>query len=865
MAILPLDQAIPRFKGNEERFDKFVNGTALEWYVDDDNTAVPTIQKWLADKSQLIDEEFAGPVAQAQAAAADAQASAVSADASADAAQAILDEIQSTVAEIDEKIFTGDGVTATFTLDRAPGTDENVMVWVGGSIQDTSDYSTSGTTLTITPVVPNGIKVRTLILTKVSSNEMIALRDETLALKNDAEEAAVVAASYGAYNYPTEAAFLAANIPVGVLYIQTKGYTVLGDGGGHIKKRIATPGAPNAWQKQSADGAWWETVWEGAINLLYLGLKGDGSNETALFNIAVAAAESTGFRKIICKDPSKSFKVVQVEFTKTIEIDLNNGKILGDFGAWGNHSVSGLPIHWTKNVFFSTAVNAPSITLKNLTIDGQNDPNLLMAGGTPMVDFRGGATPGSVSVILDNVQFTKGANRIYTSGSGIAAPTAALDYRNQEVLLYNIDYVRMYNVQARSSPGEQVCVQSDDARTLFEIEHFYGTKKRDQNPTAQWSASSLNLFNCRNGSSLRNSRFVGHIKGPTNIETDGVLCENIYVDDVSDSNGLDCCEARTQRQNNFTFRNIFLKGIKNVGIRLAASNTIVENIVLDKVNIGVSYENGVSGSPSRGSWVKVDIKPLYNNQVRNITVLDTDLTHTDLMVVRCVGDSATNPIYVGIHGVGNADRPTVKPNFGIWAQNTHLSLGGYHGEGRTALIYLTGAVATVRGRDCQFAPEVGQGVHTFELNAVTLGKKAIVLDNVARLTALDSGWFDFRNTGSTLDLDAIHINGSPDFAGTTNNAVIHRDGTLFGSAAFASVGIPANTQVYTVVTVTGIRTAVNDKIISVCPSIVLAAGLVVSAQITASNQITVCYDNRTGATITPSAHTIGVYGQKANS
>lgn len=865
MTILPLDQAIPRFKGNENRFDTFTNGDDNTVWVQSGGNALPSLAKWLNDKSQMIDEEFAGPVATAIAAAASASASAIAAATSAETAQDILEQIESTVAEIEENIFIGNGVQTNFTLGRAPGINENVLVWVGGSIQSTADYSVAGTTLTIVPAVTADIVIRTVILTKVSSNEMIALRDETIGYKDKAEEAAALASSFGSYNYGTEALFSAANVPMSVNYVSTYGYWSIGDGGGHLKKRIATPGSPQPWQKQSADGAWWETVFQGSIDLLFLGLKGDGSDESVLFNVAVAAAETTGFRKIICKDPSKRFKLVQIQFIKDIEIDLYGGKILGDFDAWGVHNVSGLPIHWTKNVFYSTAVNAPSITLRNMTIDGQNDPTKLMAGGTPLIDFRGAATPGSVKIIWDNVVVTKGANRIYTSGSGIAPPTAVLDYRNMDVLLYNIDYVKLSKVEVRSSPAEQISIQSDDGRTLWEVDNFYGTKKRDQNPAQQWSGSSLNVFNCAHGSSLRQARFVGHIKGPTNVETDGVLFENIYIDDVSDSNGIDCCEARTQRQNNFTFRNIVLKNIKNVGIRLAASNTLVENIVLDKVNIGVGYENGVSGSPSRGVWVKVDKKPLYNNVVRNITVLNNDPSHTDLIMVRAVGDSNTNPIHLSVHGVGNADRPATGSNYGIWAQNTFLSIGGYHGEGRTALIYMTGAVGGCRGRDCVFAPEEGQGVHTFELNALTLGKKGIVLDNVSRITNLDSGWFDFRNTGSTLDLDGIHINGSPNFGGTTNNAVIARDGTLFGSAAFASVGILANTQVTTVVTVTGIRTAVNDKIISVCPSIALATGLIVSAQITASNQITVTYDNRTASTITPAAHTIGVYGQKASS
>lgn len=90
---------------------------------------------------------------------------------------------------MDEKLFTGDGVTTTFALDRAPGVDENVLVWAGGAIQDTTDYSVSGTALTIMPAVANGVEIRTLIMTLVTANDIVALRDQAVS----ARDVAVVA------------------------------------------------------------------------------------------------------------------------------------------------------------------------------------------------------------------------------------------------------------------------------------------------------------------------------------------------------------------------------------------------------------------------------------------------------------------------------------------------------------------------------------------------------------------------------------------------------------------------------------------------------------------------------------------------
>ncbi|QEP29880.1 hypothetical protein HYP99_gp082 [Sinorhizobium phage ort11] len=179
MTQLPLDQAIPRFKGNEERVDKLVNGTDLEVWSTANGVVLPTFAKFLKDKEAEYDLAIAGPVAQAQAAAdasassaAESAASATAADASADAAQAILEEIQAGATNLVETNFVGDGIQTDWTLTYAPKVDENLLVWVGGAIQDTTDYSVTGTTLTITPAVPNLVKIRTLIIATATLNEI---------------------------------------------------------------------------------------------------------------------------------------------------------------------------------------------------------------------------------------------------------------------------------------------------------------------------------------------------------------------------------------------------------------------------------------------------------------------------------------------------------------------------------------------------------------------------------------------------------------------------------------------------------------------------------------------------------------------
>lgn len=76
--------------------------------------------------------------------------------------------------------------------------------------------------------------------------------------------------------FDTEALFQAANIPNSVNEVRTNGYYAVGDGGGHAKKRIATPSPSKAWHKQSADGAWWEIA-EHQVKPQFFGAKADGS------------------------------------------------------------------------------------------------------------------------------------------------------------------------------------------------------------------------------------------------------------------------------------------------------------------------------------------------------------------------------------------------------------------------------------------------------------------------------------------------------------------------------------------------------------------------------------------------------------
>lgn len=71
--------------------------------------------------------------------------------------------------------------------------------------------------------------------------------------------------------FDTESLFVSSSIPSSVNEVRVNGYYAAGDGGGHSKKRIATPSPVQPWTKQSADGAWWQIAEINLITPLHFG------------------------------------------------------------------------------------------------------------------------------------------------------------------------------------------------------------------------------------------------------------------------------------------------------------------------------------------------------------------------------------------------------------------------------------------------------------------------------------------------------------------------------------------------------------------------------------------------------------------
>lgn len=180
---------------------------------------------------------------------------------------------------INEYVFTGNGVTTEWELDRIPMRDENILVWVNGAIQTIDKYSINGNGLVITPAVPDTQKIVARVLTLLSATELLDLIAEAEASK-DAAAASAVAANLSAVSaansaasinnlsgfayYEDLTAFRAATVPSNIIYAFLSCRFV-----GHNRKALVCfkrwgPTEPpmNAVASRSCyqnnvDGIWW--------------------------------------------------------------------------------------------------------------------------------------------------------------------------------------------------------------------------------------------------------------------------------------------------------------------------------------------------------------------------------------------------------------------------------------------------------------------------------------------------------------------------------------------------------------------------------------------------------------------------------
>ncbi|WP_457813485.1 tail fiber domain-containing protein [Sinorhizobium meliloti] len=136
-------------------------------------------------------------------------------------------------------------------------------------------------------VAAGGFVAGMIVLGIVSGSTFRLVSDQVSAAivaQAEAYANAAAAAANAGFLFDTEADFENASIPAPLQFVRTAGYYAPGDGGGHLKQRIATPGVVKPWHKQSADGAWWQISAGQDIHVEMFGAKSFTEAQVAVIN-----------------------------------------------------------------------------------------------------------------------------------------------------------------------------------------------------------------------------------------------------------------------------------------------------------------------------------------------------------------------------------------------------------------------------------------------------------------------------------------------------------------------------------------------------------------------------------------------------
>lgn len=188
-------------------------------------------------------------------------------------------------------LFSGDGVTTTFTLTNDPGNINNLNVSISGVTQRPGiDYNwVSGTTLTISPAPATG------------TNNILVRYQNALPQSTTIKDA---------QTFDTVAIVNSSAIDSSVNHIRTAGYNAAGDGGGALyKKASGTPTAGVGTKYiTSFGGQRWELAEDQQVNVLQFGADKTGITSThAAFQAAldyVASAETGSSRRALVQVPT---------------------------------------------------------------------------------------------------------------------------------------------------------------------------------------------------------------------------------------------------------------------------------------------------------------------------------------------------------------------------------------------------------------------------------------------------------------------------------------------------------------------------------------------------------------------------------
>lgn len=163
--------------------------------------------------------------------------------------------------------------------------------------------------------------------------------------------------------YETRTALMAAGVPVSVNWVQTLGYTSVGDFGGATYERVGSMPSHNA-RIQSGDGAWWE-IRNPILSPEMLGAFGDGTTDdaTALVNWH-GACSVLGVQGRARKTTYRIITALSIPTTSNINIDWDGATLKIDSAATGTFLGYGFETtHGSGTIATNITKRARTVTL----------------------------------------------------------------------------------------------------------------------------------------------------------------------------------------------------------------------------------------------------------------------------------------------------------------------------------------------------------------------------------------------------------------------------------------------------------------------------------------------------------------------
>ena len=361
-------------------------------------------------------------------------------------------KLASNLRDLLEEEFTANGSATTFTMARTVSYSNQLLVTISGIVQPTSAYSVSGTTLTISPALPNTTDIRVLHVgipgAFNSSNSIIAsmlsstggTANQVLAVNSGATGIEFQNASAGTSLTVQEEG---SSLGTAATTMNFVGSGVTATGSGATKTITISAGGGSALTVQE-EGSSLSTA-ATTLNFVGSSVTATGSGATKTITIA-----SGGLSDVV-SDTSPQLGGTLDANSNTIDMgtniltDANLGQFITAHG-WGNHASGGYQTTSGLNAAIDTHVNQSNPTSGHvLSWNGSDYAWVANTGGggggiasvaadtTPQLGGNLDTNGNDILIAdFDELKFGTGNDlRIYTEGSGshIRAATGDMKLR----------------------------------------------------------------------------------------------------------------------------------------------------------------------------------------------------------------------------------------------------------------------------------------------------------------------------------------------------------------------------------------------------------------------------------------------------